>query len=311
MGAFRFSGFVAGTTLLIATAAGAGVVPQPGELLVSTGSADFGNVYQVDTASGAGTQHCTVGDFGPMTEIEFRDDGVLFGTTGGGSSALVIIDPSSCDETLVGNHPVGSLNGLEFVGGVLYGAFFEPDKQVSPDGVSPTSLVIVDTTDASLTTIDSLPYNPVRGLAWDAATSTLYGVGAPAQNLGFGDTLFTIDPGTGAASAIGPTGWQIGGIEFGPDGVLYGGAVTGLNETVVGGSAPLLTLDTATGVATPVGSGTGANAISGLAFVPGGQGPSVLEVPALGEIGALALTLLLGGCAFVALRRGGSVRQGR
>lgn len=282
--------------------AGAGGL-QPGDLLASTGNSSGGDVYLVDPASGSGVPTCSVGAFGSMTEIEFRADGVLFGTTGGGNASLVTIDPESCAETLVGNHPPGAINGLEFIGDVLYGSFFDVgDLKATPEGFSATSLVIVDTTDASLTVIDPLPFDPVRGLAWDPETSTLYGVGRQLQFVGVGDILFTVDPGTGATTTIGPTGFSLGGIEFGPDGVLYGGDTGAPGVGEGGGGARIYAIDTTTGQATPIGAGTGANAISGLAFVPEGGGPSVLEIPALDGLGLGALALLLAALAIFALR---------
>ena len=62
-------------------------------------------------------------------------------------------------------------------------------------------------------------------------------------------TLYTISPTTGAATAIGPIGFeQVGSLDFCPNGVLYG---IGKNA---GGTTILLTINTATAAGTLVGA---------------------------------------------------------
>ena len=94
-------------------------------------------LIQLDPGTGAGTAIAPINFLGPVTDIEFRSDGVLFGATGGGFSNVITIDPVSGAETLVGNHASGKLTGLEFVGDTLYGAFTEEEGTGS-------ELVIVD-----------------------------------------------------------------------------------------------------------------------------------------------------------------------
>src|SRR5437870_3314127 len=61
-------------------------------------------------------------------------------------------------------------------------------------------------------------------------------------------TLYNISPATGAATAIGPTGFKlIGSLAFAPGGALYG---VGVNA---GESEVLLRINSATGAATVVG----------------------------------------------------------
>jgi hypothetical protein len=299
-------------------AAHAGPVPPvvPDQLLGSTGALDNA-LISIDTATGAGTARFPLTTFGPVTEIEYRSDGVLFGTTGQGTSDVITIDPDTGVQTLVGTHAFGSVNGLEFVGNTLYGSFF-----AAQDG-APEFLVTVDQTDGSLTTVGQITdYLPVRGLAYDAATSTMYGVGTPVApppppGDGVGDELFTIDLATAATTPVGSTGFDLGSLEFGPDGLLYAGGVfpkapagagwrSGSHpgqRAAEGLNASLIVLDTATGAGTVVGP-TGFAGVSGLAFVPGGQvGPSAIEVPTLSALGlGLFAALLLAG-AWLALRR--------
>jgi hypothetical protein len=262
----RAAALVFVSTLLAAAPGPAAAGPPPvapGDLLGSTGNRGR-LLISIDPATGAGTLRFPIDSFGPVTEIEFRADGVLFASTGQGSSTIITIDPDTGVETLVGQHAFGAVNGLEFVGDTLYGSFvdFAAAGAGGPEGAAPSRLVIVDQTDGSLATVGPfVDYLPVRGLAYDPATGTLYGVGSPPGPDPQGDTLFTIDPTDGSTTAIGFTGFSIGGIELGTDGVLYGGTTSG---------GALLSIDLATGAATVIGS-TGFSALSGLSFVPAGE----------------------------------------
>lgn len=270
----------------------------PGELLGSTGN-QGASLITIDPDTGASSVRCALGTLGPVTEIEYRADGTLFGSTGGGTANIISIDPTDCGETLVGQHAAGAVNGLEFVGGTLYGAYF-----ATPKGEGPplTYLVTVDLSDGSLTNVGEITgFSPVRGMAYDAETQTLYAVGGPVQALGTGDALLSIDLGTGQPTAIGSIGLPMASLEFGPDGVLYAGA-DGPQPTSPTGGAPLYSVDVATGQATLIGV-TGASGLSGLAFVPGGQDP-IVAIPTLSGAGIALLALALVAAAFVALRRG-------
>ena len=231
-----------------------------GTLLGSTGNKGEA-LIEIDDATGAGVLRSPHGSLGPVTEIDFREDGTLFGSTATGR--IIRIDPVRSTETLVGEHVFGVVNGLEFVGDTLYGTFNIPRT------VGSLSLVTVDQANGTLTIIGSMGSGNVGGLAFNGVT--LYGVtsGAEAEN----SNLLTIDLATGAATVIGATGFNhISALEFGPDGVLYGG---------VGGPSPdagsLVTLDPNTGAATVIGD-TGFPVVSGLSFVP--PGGIEVEIPA-------------------------------
>lgn len=299
-----FAVLVAGLALAAAPIAHAGGTLAPGDLLGSTGGLG-GTLVNIDPLTGASTLQASVGMFGPVTEIVFRDDGVMFGTTGGGSSNVITIDPETGAESLVGQHPFGAVTGLAFADGILYGAFFFAG-QPPTEGFPPSSLVIVDQNDGSLTLVGELFYNPVRGLAYDSSTGTMYGVGTPTQpGEGLNDVLFTVDLMTAATTEVGDTGFQLGGLRFGPDGTLYGGEVQfgggGGGEGAF--DANLVQLDPGTGAGTAIGL-TGTQGISGLAFVPGG-GPVVptVGVPTLSFVGLGLLAALLVLAGLVALRR--------
>ncbi len=91
----------------------------------------------------------------------------------------------------------------------------------------------------------------VRGLAFDPNSNTLYGTDTATTQ------LLTIDPATGAGTAVGALGFgRVEGLAFDPNSnTLYG------TDAV---PAQLLTIDPATGAGTAVGP-TG-NAMLGLAF---------------------------------------------
>lgn len=60
------------------------------------------------------------------------------------------------------------------------------------------------------------------------------------------DSLYSVNPATGAATGIGPLGFSsVFGLAFAPDGTLYGADVS---------TDQLLTIDPATGAATAVGA---------------------------------------------------------
>ena len=299
-----------GVCLSMACLAGGKPEPvQPGDLLGSTGN--VGNsLIDINPTTGAGSLRGSLGSFGPVTELRFRTDGVLFATTGGGQSNLITINPDTAQETLVGEHDPESINGLAFVGDTLYGALHEFDErpELGPEGLGEfvISLVTIDQTDASLTIVGQIEgYSRVRGLAWDENTGTLYGVGSPSRlrpegDILLGDILFTIDPDTASISEVGSTGFELGAITFGSDGTLYAGTTGGFGplstESERGnGSALLVTLDPDTGESSIIGD-TGSSAISGLDFVPTGvDTPAALAVPTLNfwTLLLLALTLLV------------------
>lgn len=298
-----FAILVVALGLAAAPVAHAGGTLAPGDLLGSTGGLG-GSLVNIDPLTGASTLQASVGTLGPVTDIVFRDDGVMFGTTGGGASNVIIIDPETGAETLVGQHPFGAVTSLAFADGVLYGGFFFAG-QPPTEGFPPSSLVIVDQTDGSLTMVGELFYNPVRGLAYDASTGTMYGVGTPTQPPGEGlnDVLFTVDLMTAATTEIGDTGFLLGGLRFGPDGILYSGQVQFGGGGGEGGfDANLVQINPATGAGTVIGP-TGTEGISGLAFVPGGGPGSTVAVPTLSHLGLGLLAVLLVFAGLVVLRR--------
>jgi hypothetical protein len=256
--------------------------PTAGDLLGSTGNRGRA-LIDIDPATGVGTFRADAGFFGSVTEIEFRDDGVLFGATGGGSSSILTIDPASGAETRLGFHVFGAVNGLEFVGGTLYGTYV-------PFAGNPSELVIVDQTAGSLTFVGSTGFSNVGGLAYDRQNDELYGVTSGVLGAG---QLLSIDRSTGDATVVGSTGLSdLAALEFALDGTLFAGV--GGNSISAGS---LVRIDPATGAATLVGP-TGYPSLSGLAFVPGlpvqidiqpGKDPNLVDPNASQRVGVAIL----------------------
>lgn len=227
------------------------------DLLGSTGG-KWAALIEVHPGTGNASFQAPQGAFGPANEIEFRDDGVLFGTTGGGSSNLVRIDPSTGAETLIGRHDFGAIDGLEFVNGTLYGAH-------APGPGLPSALVIVDPSTSALTTVGPTGFSSIGGLAYDPSSATLYGVTAGAA----GGDLVTLNLTTGAATLVGSTGFtDVSALEFAPIGTLYGGL--GANDADAGS---LIVIDPTDGAGSLIGP-TGYPAVTGLSFV---QGPLPMD----------------------------------
>ena len=179
---------------------------------------------------------------------------MLFGSTGTGTSEIVTIDPLTGLATSIGTHPFGAVNGLDFnSGGDLLGSFLNP-------GTS-TDLVIVNQTTGGFSSVIGPIFTAevVTGLTFNSG-GILYGVahltGGPQPS-----SLYTIDPATGLPTLVGPIGFdKVGAIEFGADGVLYGGVGSGVTN-----AGALISINPSTGAGTLIGP-TGFPAISGLSF---------------------------------------------
>ncbi len=181
---------------------------------------------------------------------------VLFGSTGGQGGMLITIDPVTGAGTAV----------------VPHGAF----GPVSDIDCSPASLMYGGTGGGSgnLITIDpaSVPaeslvgangLGPSANIALEWVDSTLYGIVIFSGGGGSMSDLVTLDPNTGLATTVGPTGMgPIGGLAYDPNaGVMYG--------TQSGGQSAgnFVTVDLNTGAATIVGP-TGFADVAALDFDP-------------------------------------------
>ncbi|UCH85170.1 MAG: hypothetical protein JSW50_05640, partial [Candidatus Latescibacterota bacterium] len=220
------------------------------------GCDNTGQLFTIDVVTGDGTFVCNV----PMhpdpgaTEVEY--DAIterMFVQSRDGIFRGQLVDILTC--AALGDQVVTddlAFNGLEFVDGDLYGTGI-------PYSCEPSALMRVDPETGAATWIGATERGPISGLAWDPVSEVMFGVTGCYAAYGFSE-LVTIDLATGRANSIGDTGVSLGSLEFGPDGVLYGG---GNNRD--GGN--LYRIDTTDGSVTLVGP-TGFPNVTGLTFMP-------------------------------------------
>ncbi len=122
------------------------------------------------------------------------------------------------------------------------------------DKSSPSNLFSINTATGASTLIGTMPVSMTE-CVYDAMNSILYAQQAGAE----ANTLYQIDPATGASLGSVGTGATLNGMEF-VNGTLYGTAIT---CTLCASS--LVTVDTATGALTTIGP-TGFGPVSGLAY---------------------------------------------
>jgi hypothetical protein len=220
---------------------------------------DNNSLYSIDTATAIATLIGTDYASGDISEIELSAGGVVYAADTDDNTLLHTIDPStgSVTGTITMTFPMGGdvLTALEFVGSTLYAGF------TTEDSGGPTFLTTVDIGTGIVSTVGATGVSsPLGGLAYDVATSVMYGISAGGSSA----ELFTIDLSTGAATSVGLVtigGTSFGGttaLEFGPDGVLY--ALPNNNSSITG---HLLSIDPLTGAATDLGF-TGAESLNAL-----------------------------------------------
>lgn len=223
--------------------------PRPGTLFASTGQTE--TLATINPATGQGTAVGSTTGFGRVIELEFREDGALFGFTDFGY--LITLDVITGAPTLV-NTPFVLLTALEFsADGTLYGAY-------TPFSGAFSQLVTIDVNTGFLTFIGSINFQDVSGLSF-APDGSLLGVTG-----GFfsGGNLIRINVNTGNGSLIGSTGFRdVAALEFDRQGRLYGGL--GPNDA---NSGRIITIDPASGAGAIIGP-SGFPEISGLSFLPG------------------------------------------
>jgi hypothetical protein len=213
---------------------------------VLMGSSSFGQLFEIDIETGAGT---LVGMLpAGATEIEYNElSGRGFMQERDGAFSGFEIDMRNGQLLGPRIFDGGSFNGLEYVGSELFGTVVYRSRGAS-------ELRILSLPSGESTLIGPTGRGPISGLAYDEATGTLYGIdGGPGPA-----ELLSIDMTTGLASPIGSTGFQAGSLEFGPGGMLYGGG-TGGN----GGN--LYRIDPETGASELIGA-TGFGSVTGLAL---------------------------------------------
>ena len=189
------------------------------------GSDHLGNLSLINTATGAGTAIGQEMNFPLSTEIEFGL-GQLYSEEAGTNPNLHTLNASTGLSTGSVMHAPVAFQGMEFVGNTLY-----VTSSTGGGGMPPSTLEIVNPNTGAQTPIGLTGFGPISGLAYDVPNQTMYGVTAGGGTA----NLLTINLGTGAATAgpllLDSAGQNplthVGSLEFGSDGVLYGGVLTG------------------------------------------------------------------------------------
>ena len=213
--------------------------------------------YYAGTGSGIATINVTTGQITPRSSISggpgspvglapdplpegtlpimLMANAYMLGTAAPGvENPFGTVDLNSGAFTLIGNMGSGGYDGLAVANGVLY---------TEQNGL----LYSVNTTNANLTLIGGLTGNPNLN-TFGSTTTGLYGVsGAGSLQVA---TLFSINPQTGAISAIGPIGASAI-----PNGQSYYERLSvGSSTLYMESNSNLYTINTTTGVATQVGT---------------------------------------------------------
>lgn len=201
-----------------------------------------GNVYSVDSGSGAGA---LVGPSGytQVNNLAKSPTGVLYACAGYGVPCTVIaIDAVTGVGTAVSTTALDSVRGLAYMGSTLYAI-----NDSSGTGVGVDELYTLNPLTGAATYVGSTGFSGVQGMA--AAGGVLYGWDI---NLG----LITIDPVTGAGADVSGSTGGTGSVQN-----LAANASGGL----FGGQNSLYSINPATGVYTLIGSG-GYSDLRGLEF---------------------------------------------
>jgi hypothetical protein len=262
------------------------------------GANQLGQLFRVDLPTCDATLLGTLPEgFAAEIEYDFLNK-VLYATAGRKTpvnNQLHTIDPSTGESLgFVTLSPLGAeeaVTGMEFLGSTLYGT-------ITTGGSAPSRLVTIDPATGTVTEVGPTGIDgPIAGLAFDKIRGVMFGI----RSGGSISDLVTIDLDTGAATVIGSTGIDdIGSIEFGRDGLLYGGTSRFSSES---GPGDLLRIDGNGGTATVIGP-TGLNSITGLALF---SERGTASVPSLNEVGFALTACLMILAGFMVLRRRWSV----
>jgi hypothetical protein len=232
--------------------------PGQGTLFATTRTNDL---ITINTADGSPT---LVGPMGAGTMPGLAADpntSILYGGHGQGIPEVYRIDPSNGAATLIGNSGLGfaAIPALDFsLDGVLYASV----NIVADGGTGGDHLATINTANGMATVIG--PYGTCGGEACDFegmeaiafnASGTLYGATANSAGL---PGLYTIDVNTGHATLVAlifdaagsPPGGGVSALQFGCDGVLYGGTARSTGQTNGG---QLIAINPVTGVFTVIG----------------------------------------------------------
>jgi hypothetical protein len=200
----------------------------------------------------------------------------MYGTD---ESNLYIVDTATAGTTLVGSHGVGAnLTGMTF--NTSYTTLY----LIGYDG----NLYAVNPGTGAATLVGPLGVAP--NTIVDLATAP----GGTVYAVGTANNLYSVNTGTGAATPLGAitgtSGAGMTAIAYDDGGTLY--AIDTLSDR-------LMTLDTGTLVATYVGAVAIGSDVRGLAFAPLFAG---VEIPTLGSLGLILMTVLVAAAGWLAIR---------
>jgi hypothetical protein len=236
------------------------------------------NLISIQPASGAGTSGALISGATGVPGAAFisaltydRSSGTLFGIDGVDTDSgeadsgdhLIAINPTTGAGEVRGPVSFSSVASLAF----------DPvrNKLIGIDRQSQVFMTI-DPVSGLSTPIGSVGFD-VIGMDFDPISGKLFGA-ALIQNGSVVDELISIDPLTGAGTAIGPFGFQsVVGLTFDPNaGTLFG--ITAISHQ-------LISINTSTGTGTAIGP-IGFSNIQGLAFlVPETASPVLIFTAAL------------------------------
>jgi hypothetical protein len=235
-----------------------------------------GSVYTINPATGAATlvTNLTSGSqFTSFVGLANRK-GTLYATD--------VFDPSSNFAFGTINVTTGAFTTLNHQGGSFNWQSLAynptPDLFYTVDPFATGDPLCSMTPDGSTINIIGSTFKTIRGLAYDTNHNILYGVDETK--------LYTMNTGTGAASLIGPTGFNNFSSDLAYDtehNILY------MNLGSGNGGNNLYTVNTMSGAATLVGPNgpTAGNGIDGLTFFPSQAvpEPSTFALLGLGSLG--------------------------
>ncbi|MGH7724147.1 MAG: hypothetical protein ACREOU_01835 [Candidatus Eiseniibacteriota bacterium] len=230
------------------------IPPPPPPMQGMYGSTRAGQLLTVNTTTGVASFLANLPTFGGIGASEIEYDVNTKEAYVQGVDGSFTIQKFDIDSGAPIGGPVGvgaSFAGLEVVGSQLYGT-----GHTGP--CAPSFLAIIDPNSGLVTPLGTTGFGPITGLAYDDTGGDLYGLTGCATG---NSLLVRIDRVTGAGTPVGGgTGFEGGSLEFGEDGVLYGG---GSNEN--GGR--FYRIDTTTGAGTLIGP-SGFPNLTGLTLVP-------------------------------------------